>query len=575
MDSRSMQIGNRFTSILLSIVILSLLLSCSPEEEKADLILVNGNIITVDDQLPEAQAIAVKEDKILAVGNNEEIKKFAGDNTQTINLAGKLVIPGFIESHAHFIGLGKSLINLDLKSANNWDEIIAMVSLAAQNTSPGEWIVGRGWHQEKLDPPPFLNVEGYPLHNVLSQVSPFNPVMLSHASGHAVFANKRAMNLAGIDTSTKDPAGGRIVRDSLKNAIGVFEEEAEMLIYNEYKKHIDKKSEAELKNDKLAAIKLAVQECLENGITTVHDAGAYFNEVNLFKELADNNELGVRLYVMLGENYSSLVSNGKNYLLNGYGGNFLTVRAIKKYVDGALGSRGAWMLQPYNDLPGHSGLNVTTLEELENTANYAKENGFQLCIHAIGDRGNREALNIYERVLGESSAEYRWRIEHAQHLASVDVTRFSKLGIIAAMQGVHCTSDAVFVVKRLGEERAKRGAYVWRKLIESGALICNGTDAPVESVNTIKNYYSTVTRELNDGTAFYPEQKMTRMEALKSYTINGAYAAFEENIKGSITPGKLADFVVLSQNILTVPDEEILNTKIEKTIIGGKVVYTK
>jgi len=562
--------------VIIFIIIFSLFACADNGQNYADLVLINGSIFTVDNENPNAEALAVKNDTLISVAGNDEIEQFIGDKTEVIDLKGKFVIPGFIESHAHFIGIGNSKMILNLREAENWDEIIALVAEAVDKTTPGEWIIGRGWHQEKWDPVPFPNIEGYPFHESLSSASPFNPVLLKHASGHAIFANKKAMEIAGIDTSTTPPEGGRIVRDTLRNAIGVFEEEAEYLITKYHNKYLSKKSNEELIADKIKAIKLAEQECLSKGITTFHDAGVSFETVDLYKELIDLNNIGLRLYVMLIENNKKLQEKISEYKLIGYGNNHLTVRAIKRLIDGALGSRGAWMLEEYSDLPEHTGLNTTSLRSLRKTASIALENGFQLCTHAIGDRGNREILNIYKSAFNKNSSsdDNRWRIEHAQHLSEKDISRFKKLGIIAAMQGIHCTSDAVFVLKRLGAERAEVGAYVWRKLLDTGAIICNGTDAPVENVDPIKNYYATVTRRLSDGTTFYPDQKLTRIEALQTYTINGAYAAFEENIKGSLKKGKLADITILSQDILTVPDEEILNTKVLMTIVGGKILYS-
>ena len=574
-----MHFARTFNFTLIIFILSFIFISCNNSSSTtADIVLLNGNIATINDVMPHAEAIAIKGDTIQSVGSNSEIKKLVGENTEVIDLDGKFVMPGFIESHAHFLGLGNSMMILDLNSAVNWDEIIALVAEAAEKAGPGKWIVGRGWHQEKWDPVPELNVEGYPIHTVLSSATPFNPVMLYHASGHAIFTNKKAMDLAGIDTSTANPDGGKIVRDSLsKKAIGVFEEEAASLIYNEYNKFLNSKSASEKKQEVHKKIKLAMHECLQNGITSFCDAGESFEVIDLLKEQVDSGKIKVRLNVMIGASNNQLEKNISDYKILNYGNDFLTVRAIKVYIDGALGSRGAWMLDEYSDLPGHSGLNVTSLSSLRKTAVIAINNGFQLCTHAIGDKGNREILNIYESTFKKypDKNELRWRIEHAQHLSNRDIDRFSKLGIIAAMQGIHCTSDAVFVKKRLGAVRAKQGAYVWRKLIDSGALICNGTDAPVESVNTINNYYATVTRKLSDGSSFYPEQKMTRLEALKSYTINGAYASFQEDKVGSIENGKLADIVVLSNDLLNIPDEQIKSTKVLMTIVGGKILHSK
>ncbi len=550
---------------------------CGEDPSTADLVITNGKIITMDKQQPEAEALAVKGDSIMAVGRKADIEKLIGSKTKIIDLKGATAVPGLIESHAHFSGLGHSKRELELRNTSGWDEIVAMVAEAAKKTKPGAWIIGRGWHQEKWSETPRPSVNGYPYHYSLSKVSPDNPVMLSHASGHEIFVNAKAMELAGINSSTPNPEGGEILRDKNGKIVGVFKENAEGLINGVYQKYLDDRSPEIEKEDEIEALKLADKECLSKGITTFYDAGSSFGEVDLYKELYDKGELGVRLNVMLQEDNKSLKERIKEYKIINYANHHLTVRAIKKYIDGALGSRGAWMLAPYSDKPGSSGLEVTSLNELAETAGIAIDNGFQLCVHAIGDRGNREVLNIYEKTFKQypGKKDLRWRIEHAQHLSAEDIPRFGELGVIAAMQTCHCTSDAVFVLKRLGEKRAGEGAYVWRKLIETGAVIANGTDAPVESVDPVKNYYSAVTRKLKDGSTFFPGQKMTRMEGLVSYTTNGAYAAFQENDRGKLLPGKLADVTVLSGNLLTGSDDEILNTKVLYTIVGGKVLYAK
>lgn len=565
-----------FSSLFLLITIL-LFENCGGKEVKmpADLVLINGNISTVDDSVPFAKAIAIKGDTILAVGTNEEIQNFVGDSTNVIDLGGKFVMPGFIESHAHFIGLGESLINVDLRPARNWDEVIAMVAKAAEKSRPGEWIVGRGWHQEKFDPKPEPNVNGYPVHSVLSSATPNNPVMLSHASGHAIFANAKAMQIAGINKSTKDPDGGTIVRDSTGNPIGVFEENAENLIRKFYDEFLSKRTAEQIRADYINKIHIASDECLKKGITSFTDAGEPFDVIDIMKQLADSSKLKVRLNVMVGDSLAVMKNKLADYRLIEYGNNFLNVRSIKQYIDGALGSRGAWMIEPYSDLPSHFGSNVTPVNTLKEIAELAIKNNFQMCVHAIGDRGNFEVLNLYAEIFSEhpGKKDLRWRIEHAQLVTEPDIKRFAKLGVIAAMQAIHCTSDATFVQARIGDARAKEESYAWRKFIDAGVVICNGTDAPVEDVDPIKCFYAAVTRKLADGSVFYPEQKMSRMEAVKSYTINGAFAAFEENIKGSLKPGKLADIVVLSNDLLNCRDDEILQTKILYTIVGGNILY--
>ena len=543
--------------------------------EPATLVIRNGRIVTVDEAKPEARAMAVKGDTIAALGTEDEIRPYVGPATQVIDLNGALAVPGLIDSHGHFNGIGQAKLGLELMATTSWDEIVAMVGDAVKKARPGEWIVGRGWHQEKWTSRPEPNVEGFPTHASLDRVSPDNPVVLTHASGHATFANAMAMALAGVTRRTPNPEGGEILKDARGEPIGVFRETASGLIGRAQRASRAKMTEAELEAEALRIIELADRECLSKGITSFHTAGESFSTVDRFKRVIEQGRLGVRLYVMLGESNARLKEGAAKYRTIGFGNQHLTVRAIKAYMDGALGSRGAWLLEPYADLPGHTGLNTTPPAHLRETAELAIANGYQLCIHAIGDRANRELLDLYEATFTAhpEARDLRWRDEHTQHLNPDDISRFGKLGVIAAMQGIHCTSDAPYVLARLGSRRAEEGAYVWQKLMKTGAVIANGTDAPVEDVDPIPSLYATSTRKLKDGTVFYGDQRMSRMEALKSYTINGAYAAFEEGIKGSLTPGKLADVTILSKDILTLPDDEILSAKVRYTIVGGKVLY--
>ena len=566
----------KLTVIVLAFSVIGGLCGCA-KKQPADLVLTNGKIITLEEMAPTAEALAVAGDRIVAVGTARKVKPYIGSSTRVIDLHGQTAIPGFIDSHAHFTGVGEAKMILDLTRAKNWDEIVALVAEAARTTKPGEWIRGRGWHQEKWDKRPEPNIDGLPFHDALSKVTPDNPVMLEHASGHACLANARAMELGGVTKSTPDPAGGEIVRDTQGNPIGAFRETAQGLIGRPLYGSELKKTEAERAEQEREAIELAGRECLSKGITSVHDAGASFGTIDLYRVLAEQGKLGVRIYAMISEDNSGLKQRLAQYRIIGAGQNHLTVRAIKRVLDGALGAHGAWLLEPYADLPTSTGLNTMPLGELKETALLAIENDFQLCTHAIGDRANRELLDIYEQAFAAQpeKKDLRWRVEHAQHLSPSDIPRFGRLGVIAAMQGIHCTSDGPWVVKKLGEKRAKEGAYVWRSLVNGGAVICNGTDAPVEDVDPIPSFYATVTRKMKDGTAFFPEQRLSREEALRTYTINGAYAAFQENLLGSLKPGKLADISVLSQDIMTVAEEEILTTEVRMTIVGGRVLYQK
>jgi predicted amidohydrolase YtcJ len=558
-------------------LILAGLTGCAKKEQPADLVLTNGKVVTMDESFPEAEALAVSGGRIVAVGSAKKIRAYLGDATRVIDLEGKLAIPGFIDSHAHFTGVGEAKMILDLTKTKNWGEIVALVGEAAQKVAPGEWIRGRGWHQEKWDQTPDPNVDGLPYHQDLSKVSPDNPVLLTHASGHSCLANAKAMELAGISKTTPDPPGGEIVRDPAGRPIGAFRETAQGLVGRALAGYEMKKTEAEQLADERKAIELAVQECLSKGITSLHDAGASFATIDLYKSLAEEGNLGIRIYAMIGEGNDRLQESLSRYRIEGAGQNHLTVRSIKRFMDGALGAHGAWLLEPYSDLPTSTGLNTTPLDVIKETARLAIENGFQLCTHAIGDRANREILDIYEEAFSThpDKKDLRWRVEHAQHLSPIDIPRFGGLGVIPSMQGVHCTSDGPWVIKKLGEDRAREGAYVWRKLIAGGAVICNGTDAPVEDVNPIPSFYATVSRKLKDGSVFFPEQRLSREEALRTYTLNGAYAAFQEDLLGSVQPGKLADITVLSQDIMTVPEDEIPKTEVVMTIVGGQVLYQK
>ncbi len=560
-----------------AVLVAAALTGCAPRVEPADLVLHDGKIATVDGARPSAQALAVRGDTIVALGTDEEIKPYIGERTQVIDLAGKLAIPGFIDSHLHFMGVGEQKLQLDLTKAKSWDGIVLMVAEAVKATPPGQPIRGRGWHQEKWDKVPVPNVEGFPLHNALSKVSPNNPVYLTHASGHATIANAKAMELAGITKKTPDPPGGNLVRDKQGNPIGVFRERAAGLLRAPRTGATPQRTPEEAEAQSRKVIDLAVQECLSKGVTTVHDAGAGFQTVDLYKKLAGEKKLGVRLYVMVNGGNDSLRQNLAKYKMIGAEDKHLTVRAIKRVFDGALGSRSAWLLEPYADLATSTGVQTIPVAELAETAKIAIENGFQLNVHAIGDRANREALNVFEEAFKAhpDKKDLRWRSEHAQHLNAADIPRFGRLGVIASMQGIHATSDGPYVTARLGPQRAEEGAYVWQKLMKSGAVVANGTDAPVEAVDTIPGFYALVTRKMQNGQAFYPDQRMSRDEALKAYTWSGAYAAFEENVKGSLVPGKLADITILSRDILTIPEDEIPKTEVLYTIVGGKVLYKK
>jgi predicted amidohydrolase YtcJ len=538
-----------------------------PQLEPATLVLTNGKILTVEDALPEVQAIAIRGDRLAALGTVAEIRRYIGPSTEIIDLQGQLAVPGFIEGHGHFSGVGEAELNLKLMSTTSWDQIVSMVADAARMAKPGEWIIGRGWHQEKWTSRPEPNIEGFPTHASLDAVSPNNPVVLTHASGHASFVNAKAMEMSDINRSTPNPAGGEILKDSAGNPTGLLRETASGLVHT----NVGDPARAP------KALELASQEALRKGITSFQDAGSSFATIDLMKQLIDQGRIGVRLWVMVREGNAREAPLLAKYRTIDYANGHLTVRAIKRQIDGALGSRGAWLLEPYSDKPDSVGLNTTSVADITETARMAIANDYQLCVHAIGDRANRETLNIFEQAFkaNPSKHDLRWRIEHAQHLSFQDIPRFGQLGVIASMQGIHCTSDAPYVLERIGSKRAEEGAYVWQKLMKSGAVVSNGTDAPVEDVDPIPNYYATVSRKTKSGRVFFPDQRMSRMEALKSYTFNAAYAAFEESSKGSLKVGKLADVTVLSKDITTMPEDEISTAHVTYTIVGGKVAYKR
>ena len=549
------------------------------ENKFADLILKNGFIATVDPNIGNVTAIAINDYLITATGDDQKIDEFIGPNTEVIDLDGRFVMPGFIEGHGHFMSLGRSKQILDLNDVDGWEEIVSKVAVEVDKSKPGEWIFGRGWHQDKWSSLPDNAIDGVPINDTLSKVSPQNPVVLGHASGHAAFWNDAALEIAGVDEDTPDPDGGTIVRDLTGKATGLMRETAQRLISkarNEYEGRLTPQ-ETELDNRERA--KMAADEALKYGVTSFHDAGASFETIDFFKQLESEGELGVRLYVMVRRESNEIMDALlPQYKMLPEGNDFLTVRSIKRQIDGALGAHGAWLLEPYLDLPETTGLVLETVEDITGTAEVAVKHGFQVNTHAIGDRANREVLDIYEGVwkeLGVDGKDLRWRIEHAQHIHPDDIPRFGELGVIASVQAVHGTSDGPWIPSRLGDERAKDTSQPWRTLFETGAIITNGTDVPVERIDPIASYYSSVTRRMNNGDAFYPEHIMTRQEALETYTINGAYSAFEEDIKGSLTPGKYADLIVLSKNLLTVDYEEIPSAEVEMTFVGGELKYKK
>ncbi len=414
-----------------------LILAVSLFGQPARLVLRNGKIVTMNAAAPTAQALAVQGDRIVAIGSERDIAPYIGPSTRVIDLHGQLAIPGFIEGHGHFTGVGEFRLGLDLREARTWDDIVAQVARAAKTAKPGEWIIGRGWHQSKWSSAPEPNVEGFPLHQSLDKVSPNNPVMLTHASGHAAFVNSKAMEAAGITRDTPNPSGGEILKDTQGNPTGLLRERASGLASSAYSGWQSRRTAAEQAADLRKIIDLATDESLSKGITSFEDAGSSLSTVDVFKSMADKNELRLRLWVMLSGRDRQLTANIDRYRIIGAGDNHLTVRAIKHYMDGALGSRGAWLLEPYADKPDSVGLATEDLADIRSAAQLAIQHGFQLCVHAIGDRANREVLNIYEQTFkaNPDKKDLRWRIEHAQHLNAADIPRFGQLGVIRRHAG--------------------------------------------------------------------------------------------------------------------------------------------
>jgi predicted amidohydrolase YtcJ len=534
----------------------------------ADLVLVNGKIYTVDNARPVVSALAVRGGRILFVGSNAEARVLANRSTRVIDLKGATVVPGIVDAHAHLVGLGITLARVNLAGSTSYDEVIERVKAFSKDVKPGGWILGRGWDQTR-----WTNKE-FPTHEALSRAFPDNPVVLTRIDGHALLANAKAMEIARVSAGTTDPEGGRILRLPSGAPAGVFVDRAQGLI--------GRAIPGPTRADTRKAILAAIAECNRWGLTGVHDAGEDAETIGIYEELAKAGSYNLRNYVMLSDpgEPGSPAALRNPYLRRGpqsalYDGH-LWVRAIKLYADGALGSRGAALLAPYADEPTNSGLLVSRPEHLRAWAEAGLRSGFQVNVHAIGDRGNRMVLDAFESALRVvPKANHRFRIEHAQVLSPADIPRFAALGVIPSMQPTHQTSDMRWAEARVGPQRI-RGAYAWRSLLNTGVVIPSGTDFPVEEVNPLLTFHAAVTRQdpaNSPAGGWYPEQKMTREEALQSMTIWPAYAGFQESVLGSLTPGKYADFVVLDRDIMRIPDTGIVDTRVISTWIGGKRVY--
>ena len=528
----------------------------------ADTVYVNGNIYTVDEVFSKAQAIAIKGQYIIGVGSNEDVKRFVGESTKVIDLQGKTVIPGLIEGHMHYPGEGQKLLQLDLFWKQK-DVILAAVKAEADRLPDGEWITGGGWNQEVWDIPEFPSKED------LDEVAPNNPVALRRTCGHATWVNSLALEIGGITKDTPNPQGGEILKNENGEPLGILTDTAASFVTSKIPPLT-----AERKKE---ALLLAQDELFSYGLTTSMDAGSSVEDIQQMKELYESGDLKIRLYVMVDSGPDAEIYYEKGPEVGLYG-NRMTMNCIKFYTDGSLGARSAWLLEEYSDRPGHVGNSRHTYDEFYELVKAARDNGFQASTHAIGDAANRQVVDIYEKVLKENPLDdHRYRIEHFQIATLEDIQRIADLEIIPAMQAVHATSDKNMAEDRVGPERIK-GGYAWRKVLNTGNIIVNGSDANVELVNPYHGLYAAVTRKGRDGEpegGWYPEECMTREEALRSFTIWAAYGQFEEDIKGSIEVGKLADFVVIDRDYMTCPDSEIMNILPLATIVGGEVVYEK
>ncbi|MFC1514058.1 amidohydrolase [candidate division KSB1 bacterium] len=556
-----------FSVVLLLIAILTL--SCGGMMT-ADMVLLNGKVATVDENFSIQEAVAVKDNKIVFVGSNNDAAVYIGDKTEVIELDGELVLPGLIDGHAHMHNLGEELMNLDIYGTTSFQQIVDKVAERVKTAEPGEWIIGGRWDQNNWD------VKQFPEHDALSKVSPDNPVYLRRVDGNSAFVNKKALEIAGITKDTPDPFGGVIHRKSNGEASGVLINKAMNLVKDKFPEETEEQYREKLLK--------AVESCLSVGLTGWHEAGVSPWEIGIYKNLIDEDKLHMRAYAMLGEQEASLLDGDaaqiaeyfKENRIEEYGGYILSVKSIKLFFDGALGSRGAAFFEPYSDDPDNIGLLRVTPEYIYTISKAALMADMGVNTHCIGIRGNRLCLDAYEKAFIELPRDdHRFRIEHSQIVRDEDIAKFAELGIIPAMQPTHCTSDMRMVPDRVGNERAK-GAYAWRSFMDAGMVIPCGSDFPVESNNPMLGIYAAITRQDVSGSpegGWFPDQRMTIEEAIKGFTIWAAYGAFQEDVLGSIEVDKLADLTVLDTDILTAEPEKILTTKALYTIVGGEVKY--
>ncbi len=538
------------------------LVAAQASAQPADLIVTNARIYTADDSRPLVEAFAVRGGRIVFTGSAREAATLKGPNTQTLDGQGRTIIPGMVDAHAHFSSFAKKLRSVDLVGTKSYDEVIARVVERAKSTPKGSWIIGRGWDQNAW------GNTAFPTHDALSAATPDHPVLLERIDGHAQLANAAAMRIAGLTATTKEPSGGKIVRDAKGMPTGVLVDNAESIV--------SKKVPDPSIDEWRAMHKDAVKVMHRWGLVGMHDAGASRAMIDLYEDMAQKKELDLRLYIMISDNAEALQHyfgvGPRSALYDGQ----LWVRAVKLYADGAMGSRGAALLEPYSDDPNNNGLLLSAPGHIQEVAEAGLKAGFQINTHAIGDRGNRVVLDAYQKALDKvPAANHRFRVEHAQILHQDDIPRFAQLGVIPSMQASHQTSDMYWIGKRLGPTRLY-GAYAWQSLLQTGVIIPNGSDFPVEEVNPLISFHASIARQdARDWPTggWLPAERMSREDALRSMTLWAAYAGFQEKDMGSITPGKYADFVVLDQDIMRVPVELVLATRVVGTYLGGRKVY--
>jgi predicted amidohydrolase YtcJ len=553
-------------------IILLVLCLCAAPTHAADTLYFNANIHTMDAAQPRAESMLVRDGKIDSLGPLEALEQRADPKAKRIDLKGNTLLPGLIDAHGHLQGLGAfGMGRLDLSAARSFSDVVGAVKEQVARAKPGEWVLGGRWDHESW-PEKVL-----PTHASLSSISPNNPVWLRRVDGHAGIANAEAMKLARISGNTGSPAGGEVIKDNAGEPTGVLIDNAMGLL--------DKALPDE--SATTADMLLKAQEmCFSVGLTSVHDMGLSPQEVAVYKQLEADGRLKLRVYALVSSFYAMRYFEEQGVYL----GDRLTVRAAKAYMDGAMGSRGAWMLEPYADRPvddagkPYTGLSVSEPAFIEDLAKHGLEKGYQVCVHAIGDRGNREVLDAFERALSQAPTssgpqahpDRRFRIEHAQLLSPSDIPRFASLGVIASMQPTHCTSDMRWVDVRVGPERAN-GAYAWASLLRSGAIIAGGSDFPVESHNPFLGLYAAVTRKNLDGKpedGWHKEERVTREEALRMFTCSAAYAAFMEDSIGRLAPRMQADFIVIDRDIMNCGGKDIPGTRVLRTVVAGETVFS-